>query len=78
MSKEDRLPEGFMLVRKEWMPIISEIDRRAEKMDGRNEDFTVTITAEEYRAADDADRAVTVESVAMLSASQSATTEADQ
>jgi len=44
------VPEGMMLVSRAWQPIMDEIERRGDKMDGNTDDFTVTIKSEDYRA----------------------------
>lgn len=44
------IPEGMMLVSRAWQPIMDEIERRGDKMDGNTDDFTVTIKSEDYRA----------------------------
>lgn len=43
------IPAGMMLVSAKWQPILDEIERRASKMDGLTDDFTVTIQAEDWQ-----------------------------
>jgi hypothetical protein len=49
LTRAGSIPDGMMLVSKAWQPIMDEVERRAEKMDGNTDDFTVTIRAEDYR-----------------------------
>lgn len=43
------VPEGYIIVRREWGPIMAEIDRRAEKMWDATQDFQVTIEGDLYQ-----------------------------
>lgn len=52
---EPNVPDGWMLVRREWAPIMSEIDRRAEKMWDASQDFQVTIEGDLYQELEEAE-----------------------
>jgi len=55
-AAREQVPEGWMLVRKEWQPIMDEVERRAGKMCGLEQDFSVMVECDDYCAMDEAER----------------------